>query len=197
MSATPPEYPDYGVGADGLPRYPGISPELPGLPATDMPQPPSVRTAVRLMWAGAALSVISQVAALFNLDDAKVQMREQFIEAYPDASQATIDMMFTSGIVIGFITSMIGTLLWLWMAWKNGQGRSWARVVATVLGGFAVVSGIISFATSGVMAVETTPTNIVIGAATLVLAIVILVLMWRKESSAFYAARSAPRIWSA
>ena len=191
MSATPPENPDY-AGADGSPGYPGTWPASPGLPAAEVPQPRSIHNAVRLMWAGAALSVISPIVSLFNLDETKSQMLEQFDKTYPDMSQANLDLMFAMSIATGFITAMIGIGLWIWMAWKNGQGRGWARVVATVLGAFTVVSGPLSLAMMGMMGTQMPPTSVVFIAINLVLAIVILVLLWRKESSAFYAARSSP-----
>jgi len=37
---------------------------------------------------------------------------------------------------------VIGALaigLWLWMAWANGKGKSWARIVATVLFAFNTI----------------------------------------------------------
>jgi hypothetical protein len=69
------------------------------------------------------------------------------------------------------------------MAWKNGQGRSWARVVATVLGAFNVLGTLGSFTQPGATGVTVT-----ISIVNMVLAIVILVLLWRKESSSYYAA---------
>ncbi len=177
MSATPPEYPAWP--ASPVPR------------AVDVPQPRSVRNAVRLMWSGAALSVISPIVSLFNLDEAKSQMREQVTKGYPDASRASIDMMFAMSIAVGIITAVIGIGLWSWMAWKNGQGRGWARVVATAFGAFTVVLGPIRLAMIGILGTRVPPTSIILGAVNVVLAIVILVLLWRKESSAFYAGRSS------
>jgi len=36
--------------------------------------------------------------------------------------------------------------LWLWMAWKTGAGRNWARVLSSVLFGFACLQLVLSIA---------------------------------------------------
>ncbi|MDQ3415985.1 MAG: hypothetical protein M3474_02570 [Actinomycetota bacterium] len=69
------------------------------------------------------------------------------------------------------------------MAWKNGQGRSWARIVATVLAGINVL-----FTAFGLASGNVAPVASILSVVKLILAIVIVVLLWRKESSAFYAA---------
>ena len=77
--------------------------------------------------------------------------------------------------------------LWLWMAAANGAGKSWARVVATVLGALSVLSTVFSL-TSG------TGVTIAMQLLSLVLAVAILVLLWRPASSAYFQARSAQRV---
>jgi len=43
---------------------------------------------------------------------------------------------YQAGRVFGFIAGAVALAgLWLWMAWKNKQGRPWARVVSTVFFG--------------------------------------------------------------
>ncbi len=74
------------------------------------------------------------------------------------------------------------------MAWKNGQGRPWARIVATVLGGLNLLSTL-----SAVSLGNVTGASIAVSVVGLVIALVILSLLWRKESSEFYAARSRPQ----
>jgi hypothetical protein len=106
----------------------------------------------------------------------------------PNVSQSTIDAAYSVAIVAGVIGGIIAVLLWLWMAWKNGQGRSWARVVATVFGGLNLLSTIFSLTSP-----QADGLSISISLINLVLAGAILVFLWRKESSAYYDAVSRRR----
>jgi hypothetical protein len=72
------------------------------------------------------------------------------------------------------------------MASANGKGRSWARIVATVLGALSVLSLLSSVAQG-----QLTTLNLIVSLVSLALAIAILVLLWRKESSAYYDAVKA------
>ena len=64
----------------------------------------------------------------------------------------------------------------------------WARVVATVLGALTVLSPVSSVAQG-----QMTTLNLIVSLISLVLAIAVLVLLWRKESSAYYEAVKAQR----
>ena len=77
--------------------------------------------------------------------------------------------------------------LWLWMASANGKGRSWARIVATVLGALSVLS-LLSSVAQGQMT-DAQPGRRAWSASRSPIAI--LVLLWRKESSAYYEAVKA------
>jgi len=180
----PPQDPSDEPGPGGFPRHPGTPPSAGdvGAPA----QPSSIRTAVRLMWAGAAVSVVSLVVTFTTLDTLKEKVREQLEASDANVSQSTIDAAYTAGIAFGVFGAIVGALLWLWMAWKNGQGRSWARIVASILGGINLLSTIFT-----VVSGNATPAAIAVALINLLLAVVILVLLWRKESSDFYAATSA------
>ena len=191
-----PTYPGAGEGQPapgGYPTHPGTPPGggggHPGGTARDVPQPSSISTAVKLMWVGAGLSALSLLFSLFTIGSMKDKVREQVLESDPSASQAMIDAAFAFGIISGIVGGLLSVLVWAWMAWKNGQGRSWARIVATVLGGLNVLFTPLSFAVS-----NAEPISLVFSVINLVLAIVILILLWRKPSSEFYAARSRAQL---
>lgn len=181
-SYSGPEYPKYpgeGSAEGGQPPPPGPAPAAPE-------QPSSIATSVKLMYAGAALSLLSIIVTLFTLDTIRETIEESVLESDSDATQSTIDAAIAVGITMAVVLGLIGVGLWLWMAWKNGQGRSWARIVATVLGALNVVFTLFGFTQSGMTAVTVT-----IGVANLILAVVILVLLWKKESTEYYNAVSA------
>lgn len=187
-----PTYPGAGEGqptVGGYQSHPGTPPGGGVGPTPDVPQPSSIRTAVRLMLVGAGLSLISLVISLAMIGSLKDDVREQVLKDDPDATQSMIDAAFAVTVVVVVVIAGVSVLLWSWMAWKNGQGRSWARIVATVLGALNVLFTLLSFT-----AANAEPISLVFSAVNLVLAIVILGLLWRKESSAFYSARSQPKL---
>ena len=194
-----PAYPGPGSGQPsgvpapgGYPTHPGTPPGggggYPGAGGADVPQPGSIRLAVRLMRAGAAVSLLQVIIGLATIGSAKDDIRDELIKDDPNVSQSTIDAAYAIGIGFVVVFGGLGVLIWLWMAWKNGQGRSWARIVATVLGGLNVLLTLLSLAAPNAEAA-----TLAFSLVNLVLAIVIIIQLWRKESSNFYTARSRPQ----
>jgi hypothetical protein len=155
---------------------------MPG--AVEVPQPPSMLTAVRLMWVGAALSAIGIVIGIVTVDS----VREQIEDDNPSLTAEELDAAVAFGVAFGVVIGLVAIGLWLWMAWANGQGKSWARIVASVLGGLNI-----AFSLLGLVINPVTALSLVLTLVGLVLAAVILVLLYRPESSQFYEARS--RTW--
>src|SRR4029077_5922061 len=83
--------------------------------------------AVRLMYAGAAVSAAGLISGLaLIIADIQAAVRGQSLGrslAAPQPFVITVSIAF--GLVVVF--------LWLWMARANGQGRNWARILSTVL----------------------------------------------------------------
>ncbi|HET7388910.1 MAG TPA: hypothetical protein VFJ19_19850 [Nocardioidaceae bacterium] len=173
-----------GYPGQQMPSYPAPPPPY-GQATASVEQPASIQTAVRLMWVGAALSVISLIVGLIAIGGMKDEIRNQLQAQGQQVTQSAVDAAFTVGILFGVVFGIIGVLLWLWMAWKNGQGRSWARIVATVLGVIYLISTIINLSSS-----TSSGFSKILGVITLIVDIVILVLLYRKESSDFYKGRS-------
>ncbi len=175
-------YPSY---ASGPPAYPGGVADVPAAP---VPQPSSVRTAVMLMYVGAALSVIELVVALATLGSLKDNIRSR-LQDNGTFTASQLDTVYHAAVVTTLVISLIAIGLWAWMAWKNGQGRSWARIVATVLGGLNILQFLINLSQN-----QSTSSFTVLSVISVLLAIAILVLLWRPESSAYFqATRAATR----
>jgi hypothetical protein len=199
MTATPPE-PDQPFGAGQSP-YPGAQqPAAPygSYPADPNagprqappapPQPPSIALAVKLMWAGAVLSVLTLLYSLTTMGDLKDDIRAELLKNDTTVSQSTVDAAYAFAIVFAVLFGLVGAFLWAWMAWKNGQGRGWARIVATVFAGLNLLGLLFTAAGSNA---ETL--SVVSSVISVLLAVVILILLWRKESSQFYEASAASR----
>jgi hypothetical protein len=144
--------------------------------------PPSLRNAVRLMYAGAALEVIALIVALLTISSLKAAILRAD-PAYTASQLHNAQVVGTVSLVVGAVIT-IG--LWLWMAWANGRGRRWARIVSAVFFGINTLDLAISFAR-------------VHATATAVLAVLIwlvglaaIVLLFRKDSSSFYQQQASP-----
>lgn len=174
--SAPPVAPPVGPPV-APPAYVG---EQPAGPAVE--RPASLTRAVQLMYVGAALSLVGIVLAWATKDT----IRDSIADSGTALSADALDTAVTVSLVFGTVVGLIGVGLWLWMAAANKAGRSWARVVATVFGGLNILFTLYGL-TTGV-----TPGSIA-NLVSVVLAVVILVLLWRPASSEYYRARSAGR----
>ena len=87
----------------------------------------TVQAAVRLVYAGAAVSAAGLIIGLaLIIVDIQVAARGQFLGQSLTAHKP---LVITVWIVVG----LAGVSMWLWMARANGQGRNWARILSTVL----------------------------------------------------------------
>ena len=97
------------------------------------PAPAPVLTAVKLMYAGAAVSAVELIIGLaLIVVDIEAAARGRFL-GHSLAAQKPL--VITVWIVFGLAV----IALWLWMARANGQGRNWARILSTVLFGLAAL----------------------------------------------------------
>lgn len=93
------------------------------------PAPPSVQKAVKLMYAGAAISAVSLILALVNVGSLKTTIRKD----YPHYTASQVNQAFTGFLMVVIVSAALGIGLWLLMAWMSNQGRNWARIVSSGL----------------------------------------------------------------
>jgi hypothetical protein len=138
--------------------------------------------AVGLMYAGAASAVLNAIVgsavgyvAVHNM-----------LEKQPNVSQNAVNTgaSFDAGLTLFF--GLVGTGLWLWMAYANRNGRSWARIFSTVLFVLLTITLPLSFIEVPATATRTT------GLIQWALALVALVLLWVGPSNAYFAAMRRP-----
>jgi hypothetical protein len=130
--------------------------------------PPSIQRAVMLMYVGAGLEVLGLI---FDL----ITRKGSIASAIPGA--------------------LIGIGLWIWMARANQAGKSWARVTSTVFFGIDCLGLLLLLVGVGVV-MHTVSSSLKIalvlavlaGVLTWVIGLVTIVLLWRRESSEYYAA---------
>ncbi len=90
--------------------------------------PAPVRTAVTLMYAGAAVSTVTVIIALALIP----AVRAALGTAHPGLTAAQVSDVNTL-IILAMAFGLAVIAAWLWMARAAGQGQNWARIVSTVL----------------------------------------------------------------
>ncbi len=164
------------------PYPPGGQPAQPLRP----PAPAPVLTAVKLMYAGAAVSTAGLIIGLaLIIVDITAAARGRFL-----GHSLTAPQMRPLIITVWLVVSLGVIALWLWMARANGQGRTWARILSTVLFGLATLqlrgdfTRPVSQAGFGVTVLSYGGTALFVAAWLAGAAAVWL--LWRPASSAFF-----------
>ena len=171
-----------------FPSYPDDSARnQAAMSSTALEQPPSIRTAVLLMRIGAGVALLSVVYTLVTLGSFEDDIKSDLAKADSTLSAADVDSAFTVLLVITIVLGLIGAALWLWMAWANGRGHRWARVVATVLGVLNIVSSIYSLSVG-----QTTVVPMILTVANLIIGLAALFYLYRPDSSQFFSGVAQP-----
>lgn len=143
------------------------------------PAPPSIRTAVKLMYAGAGLSAVAVVFILAisgKIERAIGTAVRNAKNAKPlTASQLHAGEVTFVAIIV--ITLLIAIGLWVWMARANGSGKKWARVVSSVLFGLNTIWLVYVARAAGAA--------IFVGLSWLI-GLAALFFLWRKDASDYY-----------
>ena len=131
----------------------------------------TVRAAVKLMYAGAAVSTVNLVILLALIGDIKVSQ-----------------LLSTPFIMVSIAWSLAPLALWLWMARENGRGRNWARIVSTVLFGAATLDLTEVFGPPGI---RLSLVPVIAGSPTVpvlywLVGLAVMWLLWRPASRAFF-----------
>jgi hypothetical protein len=95
----------------------------------------TVRAAVKLMYAGAAVSTANLILLMALIGD--IRTYHAVLGHHLTAAQAS--QLHTGTITVVIVWSLVPIALWLWMARACGRGRNWARIVSTVLFGVATL----------------------------------------------------------
>ncbi len=148
-------------------------PERPAAPAT-------VQNAVKLMYAGAAVSTVSLIVSLTTLSGTKSAIRK----AKPTLTAAQVNQLNTFIVSLAIVSGIVGVALWLWMARSNSQGRNWARIVSTVLFGLATLD------LFGVLSQPRTWVALVFPVLTWLIGLSAVILLWRRQSTEFFQPRT-------
>jgi hypothetical protein len=143
------------------------------------------------MWIGATVQALGALSSVLFADQAREQAEEQLLADGQVVSESTLDAAVTIGIAFAVVIGLLYAGLWVWMAVKNGAGRSWARIVATVFAALGILFSLFGLLGAGLGgATGTTAPGIVQNLVTLGLAIGATVLMWNRQNALYYQANS-------
>ena len=144
---------------------------------TNPPRPPApapVVTAVKLMYAGAAVSTVTLIISLaIAINDVTAAARGRWL-GY-SLTAARLSQMKPLIIALVMVSGLAVIALWLWMARANGRGRNWARILSTVLFGAAALELTSNHGLAQVFWLVTWLTGLAA-----------VWLLWRPASSAFF-----------
>ena len=140
------------------------------------PAPKPVLQAVKLMYAGAAVSTVSLIISLADIGGTKTAIRK----ARPSWTATQVNQFDRFLIVTAIVSGLVAITLWLLLAWANNQGKNWARILGTVLFGLATLDMI------GVFSEPQNALGLVFPVLTWVVGLGAVWLLWRPESSAFF-----------
>jgi hypothetical protein len=143
-----------------------------------LPVPASVRNAVRVMYVGAAASILGIVIDVLTVSATKkaIEKRSHHLTASQINSSQHV-------LVIAFIIGgLIGAAVWFFLARSCLSGKNWARITGTVLFGLATVDtlGGLSAPIAGAVKIWAILVWLV--------GLTAVVFLWRRGSTAFFKA---------
>jgi len=148
-------------------------------------QPSTLRNAVRLMWVGGGLSLIGVIVTLAFTSKIKRAVTTAANKANVTnkadgkaiLTAAQIHTLASTTVTLLAIFGIIGVLLWVWMAWANNRGSSWARIVASVLFALNTIALILEFGRASI--------SIIAIILEWLIGLGAIILLWRRETTAY------------
>jgi hypothetical protein len=142
-----------------------------------LPAPPSINRAVRLMYAGAVGSLIGIGVDFIGIGGIKTRIANANHKLTP-AQVSSAEHVYIAYFII---SGLIAVGLWLWMARSTSAGKSWARIVSTVLFALDTIAQFVGLA-GGASAAGRIWSLVV-----WLIGLVALVMLWQRTSSEYFA----------
>jgi len=138
--------------------------------------PPQVTNAVRVMYAGAAATVVGIIIEILTVNATKTAIEKR--SPHLTASQVNSSQHI---LIIGFLVGgLIALVAWIVLARACKNGSNWARITGTVLFGLATVDLVGSAVSPVAVAVKAWwPVIWLIG-------LTAVILLWQRASTAFF-----------
>ena len=146
--------------------------------------PASVVMAVRLMYTGAVVSALSLIVGLATVGS----VRPSLHKADPKLTANQLHNLQIAFVIGSAVFQVILIALWVWMALMNKAGKSWARIVATVLFGLNSLILLVDVTRAGGSAAA------LVSILTWLIGLGAVIFLWRKDASEYFTARNAAKV---
>jgi hypothetical protein len=134
------------------------------------------------MYVGAVVSALSLVSAILTVKS----LRSAITKRNPSFTQTQIHSAEVAVVVFTIILGLVGIGLWIWMARMNQAGKNWARITATVFFGLNTLGLLVSLRQAEA------PLSRLISLVVWLVGLAAVIMLWRKESSQYFAAQQQP-----
>lgn len=155
--------------------------------------PSSVSTATSLLCAKALLALAGIAVGVASGDEVSAAVAE-------DPATAGMAGLVTSiGVAVGVVGGLVAAGLWVLCAVFVRKGAGWARILATVLAGLSILSGLLGVLGLVVAAavpetgVPTSTLTVVLTVLGVVVSAAVVVALFHPASNAFFRAAAAAR----
>ena len=150
--------------------------------------PPSITRAARVMYVGAAASLIGIIVDLTTYSSLQNAIAtHQRKNGKPLTHAQVVDLAHVEVVAL-VVVGLIAAGVWVWLARSCLAGKSWARVVSTVLFAISTISAFVSIGGGAVSAGGATR---IYGFVVWIVGLVAIVLLWQRASSGYF--KGAPR----
>jgi len=140
--------------------------------------PPSVANAVKVMYAGAAASIVGIIIEILTVNATKTAIEKR-------SPKLTLSQVNASqhALIAGFIIGgVIAAAVWILIARNCQGGKNWARITGTVLFAVATIDTIVGLTAPLAGAAK------IWGAVVWLVGLTAVVLLWQRPSTAFFTA---------
>jgi hypothetical protein len=148
------------------------------------PIPNSVQTAVKFMYAGAALSLLELIVGLATIGSLKTAIEQAGQRAGKHYTPSQVHTLEVTSVIFAVIVGVIAIGLWLWMARANQAGRSYARITGTVFFGLNTLFLFLSLARPHV------GLGLIFNLLVWLAGLGAVIMLWRKESGPYFTQRT-------
>jgi hypothetical protein len=151
--------------------------------------PRTVLNAVRLMYLGAAVELGVLITVILTAGTVRAAVRAAVVHRDPAVAARALEAVNVD-LVADLVVLPAAVVLWLWMAWANGRGHDWARLVA--VSAFALYTmGMTADLARGAAAYA--PAAVIVSGVAWAIGLAAIALVFCKQSWPYYARRAATR----
>ena len=172
-------YQPFPGGPGGPGGGPGAEPPEPALTTA----PPSITRAMRVMYVGAAASVIGIIVDLTSYSSLQNALANRKRKNGQPLTHAQVVDLAHVEVVALVVVGLIAAGLWIWLARSCGAGKSWARTVSTVLFAISTIGTFVSIGGGGLGAAGVTR---IYGLVVWIVGLIAIILLWQRASSDYF-----------